>query len=84
MSNKALLFPFFELFYPQSLHQANRKTNHLNQNFMTSIIAFIIAMLFGTANMNVNEVQKYDNTVKSYEEPSKGIGMGSTGGGVKP
>lgn len=51
---------------------------------MTSIIAFIIAMLFGTANMNVNEIQQYNGSVKTYEAPAKGIGMGSTGGSVKP
>jgi hypothetical protein len=51
---------------------------------MTSIIAFIIAMLFGTANMNVNQIQQYNDTIKTYEDPAKGIGMGSTGGGVKP
>lgn len=51
---------------------------------MTSIIAFIIAMLFGTANMNVNEIQQYNDSVKTYEAPAKGIGMGNNGGSVKP
>jgi len=84
MSNKHVFFPFLDSFYPQLCHKQNRKTNHLNQNLMTSIIAFIIAMLFGTANMNVNQVQQYNDSVKTYDVPGKGIGMGSTGGGVKP
>jgi len=49
---------------------------------MTSIITFIIAMIFGTANMNVQEMQQYNNSIKTYDSSSsnKGIGWGENGG----
>jgi hypothetical protein len=47
---------------------------------MTSIIAFIIAMIFGTANMNVQDIQQYNDSIKTYDAPTKGIGFGENGG----
>jgi len=48
---------------------------------MTSIITFIIAMIFGTANMNVQEMQQYNDSIKTYDNSSnKGIGWGENGG----
>jgi high-affinity Fe2+/Pb2+ permease len=62
---------------------SKQRTNHKNFNLMTSIIAFIIAMIFGTANMNVQEMQQYNNSIKTYDNSSnKGIGWGENGGSV--
>ena len=51
---------------------------------MTSFIAFLIALTFGTANVQKADYQNMNNSFEETQQFGKddGIGMGGSGGGV--
>lgn len=50
---------------------------------MTSIIAFLIALTFGTANVQKSDVQNFQNTEETQLfSKDDGVGMGGSGGGM--
>lgn len=49
---------------------------------MTSIIAFLIALSFGTANITVDDYQQFTNNEKIEFGKDDGVGIGDSGGGM--
>lgn len=50
---------------------------------MTSIIAFLIALTFGTANVQKSEIQNFQtNEETQMFSKDDGVGMGGSGGGM--
>lgn len=49
---------------------------------MTSIIAFLIALTFGTANITVNDYQQFSDNDKIEFSKDDGVGIGGEGGGM--
>lgn len=49
---------------------------------MTSIIAFLIALSFGTANITVDDYQQFTNNEKIEFGKDDGVGIGGEGGGM--
>ncbi len=49
---------------------------------MTSIIAFLFALTFGTANVAENDYQQFSDNDKIEYGKDDGVGIGGEGGGM--
>lgn len=49
---------------------------------MTSFIAFLLALTFGTANVTVADYQQFTDNEKIEFAKDDGVGIGDSGGGM--